>query len=90
MDNIIDIPNKPTLSAEQQQVLRQQTVSPDSPGTILQDFNALVTFIGSQGILVTGQYHRLPLRVLSDLNAQMTFPLQLGLKRPQAKVISTP
>jgi len=34
---------------------------------------------------VTGQHRLLPLRCLPDLNARMTFPLQLGLKRPQQK-----
>lgn len=85
MNNAIDLPNKPTLSVAHQETLRQQVIDEDNPGIILQDFLALMDFIGPQGIQVTGQYHLLPLRCLPDLNARMTFPLQLGLKRPQQK-----
>jgi hypothetical protein len=85
MNNTTDLPNKPVLSADQQQTFQQLTIDEESPGTILRDFNTLVIFIGSKGVPVTGQYHLLPLRVLPDLNAQMTFPIQLGLNRPQQK-----
>ncbi|MFC1975486.1 plasmid pRiA4b ORF-3 family protein, partial [Chloroflexota bacterium] len=85
MNNAIDLPNKPVLSVAHQETLRQQVIDQDNPGIILRDFFALMDFIGPKGIQVTGQYHLLPLRCLSDLNARMTFPLQLGLKRPQQK-----
>jgi hypothetical protein len=36
-------------------------------------------------LTVSDQFHLLPLRVLADLNAQLTRPIRLDLKRPQQK-----
>ncbi len=85
MTNSTDLPNKPTLSAVHQEILRQQVIDEKGPGPILRDFSTLVNFIGPKGIEVSGKYHLLPMRCLADLNARMTLPLQLGLRRPQQK-----
>ena len=76
----------PTLSAEEKQMLRERDVSEEGPGTILHDFNALLSYIQAEGeIQVTDKLRCLPLRTLPEINARMSHPLQLGLQRPVQK-----
>lgn len=74
------------LSAAQERTLREQDVGEDGPGTVLRDFNALLSFIEEErGIRVTDKLRLLPLRALPEINARMVHPLRLGLQRPQQK-----
>jgi len=57
----------------------------DSPETILRDFETLLDYIGSDGLAVSGQYRLIPLRSLPKLNAQLSHPIALNLKRPLQK-----
>jgi len=75
----------PQLSPVHRQTLAKQKIDQDSPGTILQDFHTLIDFVGEKGVEVSGQYHLLNLKLLAPLNARMTHPLELRLKRPQLK-----
>jgi hypothetical protein len=72
-------------SAEDRQILTAQTIDDHGPGTILRDFNTLLEVVGVRGIAVTAQNHLLPLNALVPLNARMTRPIELGLKRPQQR-----
>jgi hypothetical protein len=72
------------FSSEHKQVLRSLVIGEGSPGTILRDFEMLLGYLRERGLPVTGM-HQLPLRVLPEINARLTHPLQLGLKRPQQK-----
>jgi hypothetical protein len=74
-----------THSAEDRQILTAQTIDEHGPGTILRDFNTLLEVVGVRGIAVTAQNHLLPLNALVPLNARMTRPIELGLKRPQQR-----
>jgi len=65
-------------------MLRDLAIDESSPGTVLHDFEAFLTFIKEQELPVTGM-HQLPLRVLPEINARLARPLGLGLKRPQQK-----
>ena len=73
------------LASRHQTILRQQTITEDSPGTILKDFARLLDFIGSEGIPVSGKNDLLPMKRLAELNAQLTHPIELDLKRPQQR-----
>jgi hypothetical protein len=73
-----------SFSSEHERTLRAITIKDDSPGTILRDFEAMVSFIRSQGMPVTGR-HQLPLQLLPQINARLAHPIQLGLKRPRQK-----
>lgn len=73
-----------SFSRRQKRLLRQQIITPDGPGTILRDFDALLAYVKEQHLCVTGM-HQLPLRSLPEINARLTQPLQLGLTRPQQK-----
>jgi hypothetical protein len=73
------------LSVEQRQMLRQQVINEDGPGAILRDFDTLVELVGLDGIRVTDSQHFLPMKVLPQLNASLTRPIQFGLKRAQQK-----
>ena len=66
-------------------LLQAQTITETAPGTILQDFQTVLDFIGSGGVPVSGKLQHLSLKLLGELNAQLTHPLTIDLKRPQQK-----
>jgi len=73
------------LEQRYQDILQAQTITEDSPGTILKDFATLLDFIGSEDMETSGKYHFLPMRLLSKLNARLSKPVVLDFKRPQQK-----
>jgi len=73
------------LSEEAIALLKQQNITETEPGTILQDFQTLLDFVGDAGIAVSGTQHLLPLKSLADLNQRLSEPIQTDLKRPQQK-----
>jgi hypothetical protein len=75
-----------TLSDQNQQVLQNQIIDENCPGTVLRDFEKLLAFIGPDGVSVSGKNNLLPFKLLPQLNAQMTHPIEIGLKRPQQKL----
>ncbi|WP_019507376.1 plasmid pRiA4b ORF-3 family protein [Pleurocapsa sp. PCC 7319] len=75
----------PELSAEAIAILKQQQISKTAPGTILQDFQALLDFIGDKGIAVSGKRHLIPMKSLAKFNQQLSEPIQTDLQRPQQK-----
>jgi len=66
-------------------ILNQQTITETSPGTILQDFQTFLNLLQDEGIEVSGKHSLFPLKHLAALNAQLTEPTQLDLKRPVQK-----
>jgi hypothetical protein len=76
---------KPELTAQQQQLLQEQIITPLTPGTLLHDFDAFLTFIAGHSLAATGKQHLLPLSSLDAINARMAHPLALQLKRPMQK-----
>ena len=68
-----------------QQVLHDQSIDEDQPGTILRDFTTLVEFIGVKGLKTTGKHFLLPQSRLQELNERMSHPLVHQLKRPQQR-----
>jgi len=76
---------KLVIPDEAQQTLREQQINEDGPGTILRDFDTLLTFIGEDGLKTTGKYRFLPQAKLNELNERMCRPVRHGLKRPQQR-----
>lgn len=72
-------------SLEQQHILRNQVIDDKGPGSILRDFEALLNFIGQEGIKVSGKHNFITLKLLPQINAQMTHPVEIDLKRPIQK-----
>jgi hypothetical protein len=72
----------PEVSLEEIELLKEQSISATTPGTILTDFQTLLDFVGNDGILVSNNIRALPLKLLPDLNQSLSYPNQLGLKRP--------
>lgn len=73
------------LSPDHKQVLRATSIDESGPGTVLQDFEALLTYIRECGPRATDKQRVLSLSTLTEINERLTHPLQLGLKRPQQK-----
>ncbi|MBA3766756.1 MAG: plasmid pRiA4b ORF-3 family protein [Acidobacteria bacterium] len=73
------------LSSKHQRILQGQAISDDEPGRVLRDFETLLDFVGERAIKVSGIHQILPMNVLAELNARLSRPLRIGLKRPQQK-----
>jgi hypothetical protein len=74
-----------TLSDQQLTLLREQTFSATQPGPILKDFQMLLDHLVAGPIKVSGKWHQFPAATLKALNGQLSYPVQLDLKRPQQK-----
>ena len=73
------------LAPEYEQLLREQTIGEDGPGTILRDFEALLSYVDEHHPAVTPKRRLLSLSSLPEINERLTRPLELGLKRPVQK-----
>jgi hypothetical protein len=73
------------VSDRVQQVLRDQEIDGDGPGTVLTDFETLLQFVGSDGLKTTSKYYLLPQSRLDELNLEMSHPVMHQLKRPQQR-----
>ncbi len=72
------------LTSQHEEILRKTIINEDGPGTILRDFDALLSYVGEKKLQVTKGYN-LRLRDVRQINDRFTRPLQLGLTRPQQK-----
>lgn len=79
----MSIPHK--LTPDQRQTLSNQIIDENGPGTILRDFDTLLDFIGPAGVEVGGKHQLLPMKRLGELNARLTHPIEIDLKRPMQK-----
>jgi len=66
-------------------VLRKQRITETEPGSVLHDFETFISFIASQNVFAGGKNDLLPMNALAELNARMTRPLEIRLKRPMQK-----
>jgi hypothetical protein len=73
------------LSPTHQHILQEQSIGEGEPGSILRDFEVLLDFAGKKEIRVSGIHQVLSMSVLAELNARLSKPLRVGLKRPQQK-----
>lgn len=73
------------LSSTHRRILQEQAIGEDEPGRVLRDFETLLDFVGEHGVRVSGVHQLLPMTLLAGLNARLSKPLRLGLKRPQQK-----
>jgi hypothetical protein len=71
------------MTPEIEQILKQQTITEEEPGTVLRDFQTLLEFIGPEGLPTSGKNLLLPMAKLAELDEQMAFPLRPRMKRPQ-------
>jgi Plasmid pRiA4b ORF-3-like protein len=71
------------LSAEQIALLEAQTITETGPGTILQDFQTVLDFIGEEGIPISSKRHQIALNLLTALNQRLSHPIAIALQRPQ-------
>jgi len=73
------------VSSETINILKQQIIDENQPGTILKDFQMLLDYIGENGIEVSGINSFFPMKLFSEINSRLTHPIFLDLKRPQQK-----
>ncbi|MBN1583333.1 MAG: hypothetical protein JXA89_21670, partial [Anaerolineae bacterium] len=73
------------LTAEHEQTLRALTVDENGPGTIGRDFEALLAFARGRDLPVSQVNQLPPLKLLPQINALLSRPIEVRLKRPQLK-----
>jgi hypothetical protein len=73
------------LTPKHEQVLREQVINAEAPGTILHDFQAVLDFVGTEGVKAGGKYHLLPIDAIPALDRRLARPLNLSLQRPQLR-----
>jgi hypothetical protein len=73
-----------TFTADQERCLRSQSISSTEPGTILHDFDAVLDFVGPEGVAAQGKYNLLPIKSIGELDRRLSRPLNLEMtmKRP--------
>jgi hypothetical protein len=74
-----------TLTAVQEQCLREQVIDAERPGPVLHDFQVVLDFVGPEGVAAAGKYNLLPLSAIGALDERLSRPLRLPLKRPQLR-----
>jgi hypothetical protein len=65
-------------------LLKAQDFEQRAPGTVVQDFETLLSLMGDQGLPVTPS-RLLAIKSLETINRSLTHPLELGLKRAVQK-----
>lgn len=73
------------LSDRAKQVLREQRIEDSGPGTVLRDFETLLSFVGEGKAKTSGKHTFLPMDKLDELNSRMSRPMVHRLKRPQQR-----
>ena len=77
---------KDKIPPRRQQILYNQIIDEVQPGTILRDFECFLSFVQKNAPLtVTSTNSLLPMKLLPQLNASMSNPIQMDFKRPQHK-----
>jgi len=67
------------------QLLSQQQITAAGPGSILGDVQAMLDFIGTDGLETKSKQGNLPAAVLPELNRRLSQPIELSLNRPLLK-----
>lgn len=73
------------LTEDKKQLLQEQTINEHTPGTILKDFQIILEFLQPDGVEVSSTYHQFSLKYLQQLNSQLSYPIDINLKRPVQK-----
>jgi Plasmid pRiA4b ORF-3-like protein len=72
-------------TGEHERTLRALAVDEDGPGTVLHDFQMLLSYVRERELPVSKAHQLPPLQALPEINARLAHPVTLGLKRPQLK-----
>jgi hypothetical protein len=70
---------------QSQQILKDQIITKEQPGSILMDFNMLLNYIGEKGMQTGGKYGFFPMGKLAEINSKLTHTIRLSSIRPQQK-----
>lgn len=78
------LPDQLKFTEKDQEILKNLTITRDFPGTILEDFDTLMTILREHKPILTPT-HQLPINLLEEINNRLKHPVQQLLKRPQQK-----
>jgi Plasmid pRiA4b ORF-3-like protein len=76
-------PERYVLTPAQADCLREQRITATQPGTIVQDVQTCLDFIGSQGCKVSNKVQQWGGQTLRDLNDRLSHPIAVNFQRPQ-------
>ena len=74
-----------SVAKECQRRLKEQQIVPGDPGTILKEIETFIECLGPGGITSKSRNATLPAERLPELNAKMSHPVELALKRALLK-----
>ena len=72
------------VSADDERLVRSVVGQERMPGSILPDFEALLSYVRKTSLALTAK-GQLPMKALMEINALLTQPVELGLRRPVQK-----
>jgi hypothetical protein len=78
------VPDEFEFAPKHERVLGELAIDKSSPGTVLHDFDAFLTFIKEREMSITPM-HQLRRRMLPEINDRLARPIQMGLKKPLQK-----
>jgi hypothetical protein len=70
---------------DREQILHGQVIDAARPGPLLRDFRAVLDYVGVKGVKAGGKSNLLPLGAIAELDARLSRPLRLEMKRPQLR-----
>ncbi len=73
------------VAAKNRQRLSTQEFSHDRPGPIVGDIQTMIDTIGIAGLPTQSTHGNLPQAALADLNARLSQPIEVALKRPSMR-----
>src|SRR5581483_231347 len=68
-----------------EQVLKDQVIDLDRPGTILHDSQVVLDYLGVDGAKAAGKHNLLPMSAIAELDGRLARPLRLQMQRPQLR-----
>lgn len=78
------MPDSLKFTRKHERTLKNLVITESQPGSVLQDFNALLDHL-REGEHVLTASKQLPLRLVTEINQRMKQPLQIGLQRAAQK-----
>jgi len=76
--------NKLTFTTAHQKRLKQQIITRDQPGTLLQDFEMMLDYLLQHEVVLTPT-KQLQNKTAEEMNGKLAHPAEMGIQRPSTK-----
>lgn len=83
--SLLNHPKEIFFTEVDKQILKNQVIDENNPGSILQDFKFLLDYINSNTVDATKANYHIAMKHLVPINEKLIHPIKLKLNRPQQK-----